>query len=92
MFWEWLMKRNTGQTTFHEVRAGSNLDALVRGAITAANHFTGVLSAGLQAIALALSTPEDNSGEVQKQIDKFTQQLKTSTDELDATVKAHQPK
>lgn len=46
----------------------------------------------LAAIALAASTPDDNSAEVQKQIDAFTQQLKSSTDELDAAVKANQPK
>lgn len=46
----------------------------------------------LAAVALAASTPNDNSGEVQRQIDKFTEQLKTGTDELDAAVKANQPK
>lgn len=46
----------------------------------------------LAAIALAASTQEDNSEEVQKQIDKFTSQLKTGTDELDTAVKANQPK
>lgn len=46
----------------------------------------------LAAIALATSTPDDNSAQVQKQIDSFTQQLKSSTDELDAAVKANQPK
>ncbi len=46
----------------------------------------------LAAVALAASTPDDNSAEVQKQIDQFTSQLKTGTDELDAAVKANQPK
>jgi hypothetical protein len=50
------------------------------------------LKAGLAAVALAASTPNDNSAEVQKQIDQFTQQLKTGTDELEAAVKANQPK
>lgn len=45
----------------------------------------------LSAVALAASTPNDNSAEVQKQIDQFTSQLKTGTDELDAAVKANQP-
>lgn len=46
----------------------------------------------LAAIALAASTPDDNSKQVQEQIDSLTRQLKSSTDELDATVKANQPK
>lgn len=50
------------------------------------------LAKWLAAIALAASTPDDNSDAVQKQLDEFTQQLKSSTDALDATVKANQPK
>jgi hypothetical protein len=45
----------------------------------------------LAAVALAASTPNDNSAEVQKQIDQFTETLKSSTDALDAAVKANQP-
>lgn len=44
----------------------------------------------LAAVALAASTPNDNSAEVQEQINKLTTQLKSSTDELDAAVKANQ--
>lgn len=50
------------------------------------------LAKWLAAIALAASTPEDNSAEVQKQIDAATAQLKSSTDALDSVVKANQPK
>lgn len=71
----------------HEVPRGSNLDLLIRGFHGIGNR----LVDALHAIALALSTPTDNSAEVQKQIDKYTQELKSSTDALDAAVKANQP-
>jgi uncharacterized protein YPO0396 len=64
--------------------------------LTAINESINAASANLgkwlSAIALAASTPEDNSAEVQRQIDQFTAQLKTGTDELEAAVKANQPK
>lgn len=79
--------RNDGPSSrlILEMPLNGNLDQVVR-------LFIKTLGGGLQAIALALSTPQDNSTEVQKQIDKFTAQLKTGTDELDAAVKANQPK
>ena len=79
----------------HDVEKGSNLDLLLRGANGIGNRLVDSLlgiGAGLQAIALALSTPQDNSTEVQAQIDKATEQLKLSTNALDAAVKANQPK
>ena len=72
----------------HDVAKGSNLDLLIRGFHGIGNR----LVDALQAIALALSTPQDNSAEVQAQIDKATEQLKSSTNALDAAVKANQPK
>lgn len=68
-----------------ELPLGSNLDKALR-------LFIFTFGSGLQAIALALSTPHDNSAEVQKQIDKYTAELKSSTDALDSAVKANQPK
>jgi hypothetical protein len=47
------------------------------------------LKAGLAAIALAASTPNDNSAEVQKQIDQITSQLNTSTAELKGEIDQH---
>ena len=67
-----------------EVPLGGNLDKLAR-------LFINTVSSVGQAIALALSTPHDNSTEVQKQIDAATAQLKSSTDALDAAVKANKP-
>ena len=58
----------------HDVEKGSNLDLLLRGANGIGNRLVDSLlgiGAGLQAIALALSTPQDNSGEVQKVIDRI---------------------
>ena len=86
------MPRDENKTTALSVPRGSNLDLILRGMNGAVNKLADSIGGGLHAIALALSTPQDNSGEVQKQIDKFTSQLKTGTDELDAAVKATQPK
>ena len=44
----------------------------------------------LSAIALATSTPNDNSAEVQRQIDAFTSEIKSTTDAIDSTVKSIQ--
>lgn len=45
------------------------------------------LKAGLAAIALAASTPDDNSGDVQKKIDELTAGLKTEADALEDAAK-----
>lgn len=50
------------------------------------------LAKWLAAIALAAANPADNTAEVQAQIDKFTAEIKSSTDALDSVVKANQPK
>lgn len=83
-------RRHDGQTTrlILEVPLNGNLDKVLRLAVAAVNG----VGAGLQAIALALSTPQDNSTEVQAQIDKATEQLKSSTNALDEAVRANQPK
>ena len=68
--------------TVHDVTAGSNLDLILRGFNGAFNRFTDVLGSGLHAIALALSTPQDNSAEVKE----LTAKLKQSTDVLRAAI------
>jgi len=68
--------------TIHEVARGSNLDLILRGFNGAINRFADVLGAGLQTIALALSTPQDNSAEVKE----LTAKLKQSTDELQSAI------
>ena len=61
-----------------ELPRNGNLDIVAR-------LFISTLGAGLQAIALALSTPHDNSAQVQAEIDKYVAQLNTSTaDQKDA--------
>lgn len=58
----------------HDVDKGSNLDLLVRGFHGIGNRAVDALvgvGAGLQAIALALSTPQDNSQQVQQLIDRI---------------------
>jgi len=46
-------------------------------------------SAGLKAIALALSTPQDNSAQVQAEIDKLTAQLNAGTAEVQDAINQH---
>lgn len=60
--------------TYHEVALKSNLDLLIRGFHGIANRAVDAVNsvgAGLQAIALALSTPEDNSDEVKAEIERL---------------------
>lgn len=78
--------------TIHEVTPKSNLDLILRGTNGAVNKLADAIGGGLHAIALALSTPQDNSEAVQKQIDQATAQMKSSTDALDAAVQQNQPK
>lgn len=63
----------------HEVERGSNLDLLLRGFNGIGNRFVDALNA----IALALSTPQDNSQQVQEVINKIRnvrEGLKTAID------------
>ena len=72
----------------HEVYKGSNLDLVLRGLITSTNRFSDAVENGLVAIAVALSTPHDNSEAVFEQVEKLRaakKSLKSSTD-------ANQPK
>ncbi len=68
--------------TIHDVERGSNLDLLLRGANGIGNRFVDALLA----IAKALSTPQDNSAEVQAHIDQISSKLKQQTDALAAAV------
>ena len=66
----------------HEVSKTGNLYYLWSASIGAINRFADVLGAGLQAIALALSTPQDNSTEVQKHIDSATARISVQESSL----------
>lgn len=66
----------------HDVARNSNLDLILRGFNGAFNRFADILGAGLQAIALALSTPQDNSGQVQAHIDALNDKLVASNKSL----------
>lgn len=72
--------------TVHDVAFGSNLDWILRGLIGALNRFTDILGAGLKAVALALSTPQDNSPQVQQELDKVEAKLKSTTDKLQSAI------
>lgn len=67
----------------HEVPRGSNLDLLIRGFHGIGNR----LVDALHAIALALSTPTDNSAEVQAQIDKLSASVKSEADAFEELAK-----
>jgi formiminotetrahydrofolate cyclodeaminase len=71
----------------HEVSKDGSLYFLLNGFNGALNKLASEIGGGLRAIALALSTPKDNSAEVQKQIDQYVAQLRGSTDKLDTAVK-----
>jgi len=65
--------------TFHEVERGGNLDFLLRGFNGAVNKLADAIGGGLKAVALALSTPQDNSAQVQAEIDKQVALLNAGT-------------
>lgn len=77
--------RDIGKT-YHEIDARGSLYFLFNALIGAYNRRTDVVGAGLQAIALALSTPQDNSSQVQAHIDAVTRQLKQQADAVQAAV------
>lgn len=58
---------------------------IVPGLVGALNRLADEIGDGLQAIALAQSTPQDNSEEVKEQIAR----LKSSRTELDTAIKQH---
>lgn len=70
----------------HDVAAGSNLDLILRGFNGVANRFVDAVGGGLKAIALALSTPQDNSSQVQQELDKVEAKLKSTTDKLQSAI------
>lgn len=66
----------------HSVDSGLNY--FINALIGAYNRRTDVMGRGFTAIALALSTPNDNSEEIKA----LTAKLKASTDELESAVKS----
>ena len=72
--------------TVHDVQRGSNLDLILRGFNGAFNRAASIIGSGLQAIALALSTPHDNTADVQAHIDQATAKLKQQADATQAAV------
>lgn len=59
--------------TIHEVSKDGNLYFLLNGFNGALNKLAEQIGGGLRAIALALSTPNDNSAEVKELTDKLKQ-------------------
>ena len=78
------------ERVIHDVEKGSNLDLILRAANGVGNRLVDALNgigAGLQAIALALSTPQDNSQQVQQQIDEFTRDMRESRKVVETAIK-----
>lgn len=67
----------------HEVSAKGNLDLILRGMNWAVNRLADAIGGGLHAIALALSTKEDNSAEIRElaaKVKSVREKLQTSVD------------
>lgn len=70
----------------HEVDRRGNIFFLVNSTIGAYNRRTDAIARGLSAVALALSTPQDNSAQVQAQVDEITKQLNASSDKVEDAI------
>lgn len=73
--------------TVHEVAFGSNLDLILRGFNGAVNRAADEIGDGLHAIALALSTKEDNSAEIKSITEKVRAQRVTLKTAIDNQIK-----
>ena len=71
--------------TVYEIEKGGNLYFLLNAFIGAVNRFADQVGGGLQAVALALSTSEDNSAEIKS----LTERLAAQREALDAAVKGN---
>lgn len=80
--------RDKSDSVILSVPKGSNLDDILRDSICAFRGFTEVFGMGMHAIALALSTPQDNSAEVQRLVDETTKQINASTDKVEDAIKS----
>jgi hypothetical protein len=84
------MDRIKGKTdrVIHDVERNSNLDLILRGTNGAVNKLASAIFNGLELVAVALSTPTDNSEEIKKQILR----IRESREQLEDTVQANEPK
>lgn len=72
--------RESTDRLIFEIPLNTNLDKVLR-------LFIATLGGGLHAIALALSTPHDNSADVQKQIDKLRAEIRIEAAALEDAAK-----
>lgn len=66
---------------------GSNLDFLARASIGAVNKLADAIGGGLRAVALALSTKDDNSAAVQVELDRQADRMNASAAAIDEALK-----
>ena len=79
--------------TIHEVDKNGNLYFLLNGFNGALNKLAEQVGAGLRdiggglrAVALALSTPQDNSAQVQQEVDRLVKELRGSTTKVETAI------
>jgi len=84
-----LIKRKSDRVV-HEVEKGSNLDLILRGTNSAINKLASAIFNGLDLVALALSTPQDNSAQVQAELDKQVALLNAGTANLGDAINEQQ--
>jgi uncharacterized coiled-coil protein SlyX len=70
----------------HDVSKDGTLFFLLNGFNGALNKLAEQIGGGLQAIAVALATPQDNSTEVQKHLNELNLKLKASNETLQAAI------
>lgn len=75
------------EKVIHEVEGSGNLYFLLNSFNGALNKLATEIGGGLRAVALALSTSQDNSSQVQAEIDKLTAQMRASTTTVDEAIK-----
>ena len=74
----------------HDISRDSSLYLLLNAGLGAINRFSDQVGGGLQAIALALSTPHDNSSDVRQHLDALQAKLKASGEALEDAIKRNQ--
>lgn len=85
-----VMPKRSGDTVVvHDVKRNSNLDVILRGTNGAVNKLADAILNGAKVIALALSTPTDNSAAVQAEIDKLVAQLNVGTADIKDAIDQH---
>lgn len=71
----------------HVIEGKSTTGLLLNGLVGAVNRLADQIGGGLRAIALAVSTPQDNSAQVQAEIDRYVQEINASSTKVEDAIK-----